>query len=77
MSRGNPAWDALETAMIATVPACNADDRFTDDDQDPAEVATICAACPLNALCDAYAKSARPKAGIWAGKRYSTSKDER
>jgi hypothetical protein len=58
--------------MIATVPACDGDDRYTNDDQDAAELAPICAACPLYELCDRYAQSARPKAGIWAGRRYTT-----
>ena len=70
MSRTNDAWRALTTAMIDTAPACQGDDRFTDDDQVISELAPICRACPLYDLCATYAELDRPTGGIWAGKRY-------
>ena len=68
MSRSAEAWRALATAMIDTAPACQGDDRFTDDDQATAELAPICRACPLYDLCATYAELDRPTGGIWAGR---------
>jgi hypothetical protein len=74
MSRASDAYDVLTLAMIDTDPACKNDSRFTADDQAADELTPICNACPLFALCDAYARIDRLKGGIWAGKRYRTNK---
>ena len=70
MSRASDAWAAMTTAMIDTDPACKNDDRFILDDQPAESLAYICRACPLFDLCLDYANLERPKAGIWAGKKY-------
>ena len=70
MSRTSEAWAAMTTAMIDTAPACQGDDRFTDDEQAISELAPICRGCPLFDLCATFAELERPKAGTWAGKRY-------
>lgn len=70
VSRGSEAYARLTLTMLTTDPACKNDDRFTDDNQAPGELAPICRACPLYDLCAEAAEASRPKAGIWAGKRY-------
>tara|TARA_R110002124_G_scaffold51856_20_gene149706 strand:+ start:2325 stop:2534 length:210 start_codon:yes stop_codon:yes gene_type:complete len=63
--------------MLATSPKCSQLDFFIDDELTPAEIEvckTICSDCPLRTLCAEYAEIARPKAGVWAGKRYRTNK---
>ncbi|WP_344092117.1 WhiB family transcriptional regulator [Microbacterium deminutum] len=40
---------------------------FTDDATKPSEVAHICSRCPIKVECLAYARAARPAAGVWAG----------
>ena len=65
------ALEALNTALLSTTPACADDNRFTNDDTDPATVKPICNRCPLRNLCKTYAERARPRGGIWAGKKYS------
>lgn len=75
MSRASEAYERLSIAMLATTPKCSRLDFFIDDELTPAEIEVcknICAACPLRALCSEYAEIARPKAGVWAGKRYRT-----
>ena len=73
MSRASEAYQALAAAMETTVPNCQGIELFTADNlenPDIAELARICDTCPLFNLCDDYAHIERPKAGIWAGKRY-------
>ena len=72
--RAKAALDRLSYAMENTAPGCDGDDRFTDDTTPPADVASICAACPLQSLCEEFALAEKPKAGIWNGKRYRTNK---
>lgn len=73
MSRAADAYARLSLAMLDTAPACQDDDRFVLDDQAPEELAPICRTCPLFDLCAQYAELERPKAGIWAGKKYRTN----
>jgi hypothetical protein len=73
MSRATDAFDVLTLAMIDTDPACQDDDRFILDDQPAESLAYLCNACPLLEACAKYADLERPKAGIWAGKRYRTN----
>ena len=70
MSRASDAYTRLQDAMTSTDPACQGDDRFTDDDQAIGELAPICRACKVYDLCATYAELDRPLAGIFAGKRY-------
>jgi len=74
VSRASDVYDVLTLAMIDTDPACKNDSRFIADDQPAVELAPICNACPLFELCAAYGDMERPKAGVWAGKRYRTNK---
>jgi hypothetical protein len=73
MSRATDAYDVLTLAMVETDPACRDDDRFILDDQPAETLAYVCEQCPLFDLCDKYAGLERPKAGVWAGKRYRTN----
>jgi hypothetical protein len=73
MSRASEAYKKLTFAMAATDPACKNDERFMDDDTSAEAVAFTCRSCPLFDLCATYAEIERPKAGIWAGKRYRTN----
>jgi hypothetical protein len=74
VSRASDAYDVLIAAMADTDPACQNDPRFIFDDQSADELTPICDTCPLFALCATYGNLERPKAGIWAGKRYRTNK---
>jgi hypothetical protein len=71
------AYTALHSAMETTTPLCRNDDRFIDDDTNPAHVVELCNLCPLFAACKAYAIAARPKGAIYAGRRWSGNKQER
>ena len=80
MSRASAAFERLSLAMLETRPECLGLDLFTADDLDKADVAVcaaICDTCPLFDLCLDYADLERPKAGIWAGKRYRTNNTTR
>ena len=59
--------------MVDTNPACTDDERFIDDQQPADALAPICATCPLFGPCSEYGNLERPKAGVWAGKRYRTN----
>jgi len=72
VSRTSQAYTSLTLAMEHTPAACAQLDLFIADDLTPADahaLSTICAACPVMALCAAYAAIARPLAGFWAGHR--------
>lgn len=68
-TRGDAEHADLKAAMLHATPACAEDPRFTDD-APPASLARVCHRCPLIALCDAYARTARPPAGFWAGRTW-------
>jgi hypothetical protein len=58
-------------------PSCRDDSRFLDDgraESGNADLAPICAACPVLAQCVTYARSASRDSitGYWAGKRRGT-----
>jgi len=75
VSAASGAYDALHRAMSTTAPGCAGLDLFTADDLTKADIAVlvpICEACPINSLCRDYATAARPPAGFWAGKKYTT-----
>lgn len=74
MSRGRmPGAGQYITLMDAinhTEPDCQGDNRYIDDGISTAtraELAAICAACPLLDPCRAYARAARPTGGYWPG----------
>jgi hypothetical protein len=77
MSRASDAYAVLTEAMVDTDPACQNDSRFVADDQPADELAPICNACPLLELCATYGDLERPKAGIWAARRYRTNQPRR
>lgn len=69
---GLPEYAALIAAFADETPACSGDDRFILDREnqtgnDIDAMRSICDACPVYALCDAYAAAAKPKGGFWAG----------
>lgn len=71
---GTREYSALSTALAAYTPPCSEDDRYTADNIDEAtqvELAAGCDLCHISDLCRAYADRTRPKAGLWAGKRYA------
>lgn len=66
------AWAELVDAMATHEPACKDLDLFIADEHTRADIAAcaaVCAECPLLPECDAYARVARPTAGVWAGKK--------
>lgn len=74
---GIDEYRTLANALEDTKPHCANDDRFTADpenltDDDNKQMRTICRHCPLAELCRDYATTARPKAGMWAGKHWGT-----
>jgi hypothetical protein len=84
MSRATDAYMRLTQVMRDTDPACKGDERFildydekgTHQTRTPGgeqSVSAICRSCPLFDLCAEYAELERPKAGVWAGKRYRTN----
>lgn len=67
--------DALTRAGMETPPACEGDDTFIADRgtllaPDLSRMRLVCSRCPLYALCDDYARNAKPDAGFWAGTAY-------
>ena len=76
MNKSDAAFERLSLAMIDTSPACQDDDRFILDDQPANTLAYICRGCDVFAQCAEYAGLERPKSGIWAGKRYKSSKKQ-
>ncbi len=74
------AWANLQSALAATDPSCKDDARFTDDgraDAANADLAPVCANCPVFDMCAAYARAERNHrmTGFWAGKRRGTRLD--
>ena len=74
MTKATEALERLSLAMIDTAPACQDDERFIRDDVPAETLAPICRTCDLFDRCSEYAGLERPKAGVWAGKRYKNSK---
>lgn len=68
------AWNALNSAPEHKAPPCEDLDLFTADRLTPEErtrCESVCASCPLLAVCDAYAVTAKVQAGFWAGYLYT------
>lgn len=76
MQRGDAEYQALADALREVTPPCTDDPRFLLEAHEiaPAELShlamTICRSCPVRGLCAAYAASARPTAGVWAGRTF-------
>lgn len=77
MTTAEDALKALDLAMQDVDPACQGDGRFVLDDQPAHTLRYICNECPLIELCRAYAKAAKPPAGVWAGRRWYYPKTRR
>jgi hypothetical protein len=76
--RTDEAYARLTEAMMTVDPACQRDDRFiSDDTAHDAVLAAVCAICPLFYVCAEYGRIARPKGGLWAGKRYKSNGPQR
>lgn len=70
------AWDALNAALEDVTPGCSGLPLFVADsrtDEQRAVCASICAACPIADLCDAYATAAADS-GFWAGAERSSKR---
>lgn len=68
------AWEALNAEVRDYAPPCDGHALFTADglsDEQRALCASICAECPVVALCDAYATAAKVTSGFWAGHSYT------
>ncbi len=64
--RGGAEYFVLTEAMKVSAPGCAGIGQFTADRRDLDEarmLAAICAACPLLAECEAFARASRPTAG--------------
>ncbi|MGV3714345.1 WhiB family transcriptional regulator [Pseudolysinimonas sp.] len=70
MSRATDAYGELTRAMSKADVACLGDDRFVEDGYPLDELTPICHRCPLLAACRDYAAVAKPKGGVWAGRRW-------
>lgn len=68
LTRGAEEYAALMSALEHVAPACEGIDEFTDDeidDETASRLARICAGCPVQELCAAFATASRPPAGYW------------
>ncbi|KAA9148571.1 hypothetical protein F6B41_02795 [Microbacterium lushaniae] len=70
--KGETEYAALLEAIKTEEPGCENDDRYILEPEQlhPDEITDMratCTACPLLALCAAYADAARPTGGFWAG----------
>ena len=73
---GTVEYAALHDALTRYTPPCSDDARYITDNVDDATLAELsagCDLCDIRPLCRAYANTARPKGGFWAGKRYSNN----
>lgn len=71
--KGQEEYVALNDALADVTPPCSNDWRFVQereeiDQSDLAAMRRACADCPLASLCRQYAETARPSAGMWAGR---------
>ncbi len=59
------AWRDLQNALAIKTPLCAGDARFTaETSEHDAALRKICAQCPLQQQCRAYARTA-PRNGTW------------
>lgn len=68
--KSKAAYDRLTIAMQETVPDCDADNRYIEDQLENGEkrlLGMICSACPLLDLCMNYAITEKPRGGWWPG----------
>ncbi len=71
MSAATEAFADLVGAMERKRPKCRDDLRFILDDTRASDLEPICDTCRLFDLCETYARLGKPKAGIWAGRRWT------
>lgn len=71
---GATEYAALLDAMNYDLAECRDDSRFISDWADVEPLARICDRCPLFDACERYARTAKPKGGVWAGRRWSNTK---
>jgi hypothetical protein len=74
VSAATDAFTALVVALDEVRPECRDDPRFIADDTRPSDLEPICGRCDVFERCEAYAQLAKPKAGIWAGRRWTGRK---
>ena len=81
IEKGQQEYRVLTDGLEQTAPPCRGDwryiqDRHELDDGDVRDMQTRCkTACALRELCSAYAKTAKPSAGMWAGRYWARPKD--
>lgn len=73
IEKGQDEYRALTDALEQTRPPCHGDwryiqDRHELDDGDVSAMQRVCRVCPLRDICSAYARAAKPSAGMWAGR---------
>lgn len=63
------SWSALQDALTRHEPACQGDIRFVSDPSEAlsADLAPLCASCPVLFECRNYARESRTQAGFWGG----------
>lgn len=71
MTAATDAFAALVEALDETRPECRDDRRFIDDETRAADLAAICDRCEVFDLCETYARLGKPRAGVWAGRRWT------
>lgn len=69
------AYTALQTALIDITPPCSNDPRYIANREELTsdtrmQMIAGCRSCPVRDLCEQYATTARPEAGMWAGRYY-------
>ena len=72
LRNGVDEWATFVRALESVRPACAGDPRFIADRIRPEEahaLAQKCSACPVLALCNAFAEAALPASGFWAGRK--------
>lgn len=58
-----------------TSTPCANNDLFVMDYIHADDIGDLCTPCPVFALCETYARTAHPEAGIWAGRRWNKTKE--
>jgi hypothetical protein len=71
MTAATEAFDVLTRALEENRPECLNDLRFIADDTRASDLADICDRCDVFDQCEAYARLGKPKAGVWAGRRWT------
>jgi hypothetical protein len=69
MTAATDAYRALLESLDYYRPPCRDDERFIAENTHAGDLAPICSSCEVFDLCEGYARLAKPKAGVWAGRK--------